>query len=168
MKVLKVVLGAANISSSIKRFSELLETSLCYVFVEYVRKDMNCNYLSKKLREWFNEYSDYHNEKECTFRFRKKESFNYLKSFPFMIAKLISLIDSSTSQFRLFQIFYQSSMLRKLVSLSVRIDDISIAEVDEMETLGQSLFKCCCLYDTKITPSMWVFCNVASKHARVL
>jgi len=56
---------------------------------------MNCNALGKKLREWFNESSDFKNEKGFRYRFRGKESSNYLKSFPGVIAALFGRIDSS-------------------------------------------------------------------------
>jgi len=57
--------------------------------------DMNCNALGKKLREWFNKSSDFKNEKGFRYRFRGKESSNYLKSFPGVIAALFGRIDSS-------------------------------------------------------------------------
>jgi len=147
MKILKAVLSVAEIPSSVKMFSELSSLNLLSYFIGFVAKDMNCNYLAKKLRQWFNESSDFKNEKNFSFRFRGKESYHFLQHFPMLIASLIQKIDSTDFHFHLFQVFYQSLMLRKLVSFSVRINDISMSDIDEMEKVGRSLFKCCCLYD---------------------
>jgi len=59
-------------------------------------------------------------------------------------------------------------MLRKLVSYSVRIENITLNEISEMAEIGKSLSKYCCLYDTHISPSMRVFCNVALSHCKQL
>jgi len=166
MKILKAVLSVAEIPSSVKMFSELSSLNLLSYFIGFVAKDMNCNYLAKKLRQWFNESSDLKNEKNFSFRFRGKESYHFLQHFPMLIASLIQKIDSTDFHFHLFQVFYQSLMLRKLVSFSVRINDISMSDIDEMEKVGRSLFKCCCIYDSHVTPSMWVFCNIAPKQSK--
>ena len=42
-------------------------------FVNFVRKDRGCNFLTKKIERWFNDNSG-HGEKEFTFRFRGKVS----------------------------------------------------------------------------------------------
>ena len=124
---------------------------------------MNCNYLGKILRQWFDESSDYTQEKNFSFRFRGKESFNYLQHFSSLIGELSSKIQSQEDRLCLFQIFYQSLILHKLVSYSVRIENITANEILEM-----ALFKSCCLYDTHVSPSMWVFCNIAPSHCKQL
>lgn len=167
MKIMSIVLGVAKISQAVKRFEQLPETNIFCCFVQHITKDMNCNALGKKLREWFNESSDFKTEKGFQYRFRGKESSNYLKFFPGLIATLIILNDSIEFQKGLIQVFYKSIMLRKLVSYSVRIDNVSEVEINEMEIIGHSLFKCCCLYDLRVSPSMWVFCHVAPKHAKL-
>ena len=43
------------------------------------------------------------------------------------------------------QVFYESIHLRKLVSISVRIDDINNNELSEMFMSGRRLFICCSL-----------------------
>ena len=86
---------------------------------------MSCNYLAKKLCEWFDESKDFKNEKDFTFRFRGKESFNYLQNFPKLIDVLVPKIKDVDSIFKLSQVFYQSIQLRKLISFSVRIENIT-------------------------------------------
>ena len=52
---------------------------------------------------------------------------------------------------RLIQTFFQSLLLKKLVSYSVRILGLKSEVVDEMEHIGFKLFKCCCIHDRNIT-----------------
>ena len=66
---------------------------------------------------------------------------------------------------KLIEIFYQSIKLRKMVSYSVRIVDVNQEDIDDMKKTGRELFISCCLFDTKITPSMWNLTNVAPHHA---
>jgi len=83
MKVLnKVVLPEANIPTTVKAFSDLQENNLFKIFITYVHHDMSCNKLSKKLTTWFNENKTQKDNKVFNFRFRGKESFQYLQCFP--------------------------------------------------------------------------------------
>ena len=61
-------------SSNVKCFSDLSVDSLFLKFVEFVRKQMACNFLANKIKRWFNEKGG-KNEKEFSFRFRGKENF---------------------------------------------------------------------------------------------
>ena len=97
----------------------------------------------------------------------KKVSTSYVFS-PYLISELVDKIESREIKLKLFQVFYQSLMLRKLVSYSVRIVNITTNEIDEMERIGKSLFKACCLFDARVSPSMWVFSNVAAAHCKDL
>ena len=109
--------------------------------------------------------------KSFDFRFRGRESFKFLQYFPILIDELKSRITPSSPSSHpsiLEVVFYQTLLLRKLVSLSVRIEEISLEDVEEMTKVGRQLFKVCCYYDTGITPSMWTFCNVAPVHCKEL
>ena len=66
------------------------------------------------------------------------------------------------------QVFYESIHLRKLVSISVPIDDINNNELSEMFMSGRRLFVCCSLYDVSVAPSLWCFSTVAPHHAKHL
>ena len=129
---------------------------------------MNCNALGKKVIQWFNENKEANKERDFTFRFRGKESFNYLQSFPSLISWLKDKFKNPDACYRLMQIFYQSLYLRKIVSFSVRIEDIVLADTIEMEISGQKLFRCAALFDTHISPSLWTFCQVSPKHTQRL
>ena len=37
-----------------------------------------------------------------------------------------------------------------------------------MERVGNRLFRCCCLFDSHVSLSLWAFCNAAPKHAKDL
>ena len=58
--------------------------------------------------------------------------------------------------------------LRRLISYSVRVVDVSEDDIVEMESAAQKLFRLCCKYDNNITPSLWTFCNAAPVHAKHL
>ena len=65
-------------------------------------------------------------------------------------------------------VFYQSFHLRKLVSYSIRIEEISLEDVDEMKQVAWKLFVSYAMYDLSVTPSLWVFSNVAPIHCEQL
>ena len=60
------------------------------------------------------------------------------------------------------EVFYESIHLRKLVLISVRIDDINNNELSEMLMSGRRLFVCSSLYNVSVSPSLWCFSIVAS------
>ena len=66
---------------------------------------------------------------------------------------------------RLHQIHFQSIHFRYLLSYSVRISDFSQADLDQMIKEAHLLFKVCCLFDQKVTPSLWTLCNVGPFNA---
>ena len=66
---------------------------------------------------------------------------------------------------RLHHIHFQSIHFRYLLSYSVRISDFSQADLDQMIKEAHLLFKVCCLFDQKVTPSLWTLCNVGPFNA---
>jgi len=68
---------------------------------------------------------------------------------------------------RLLQINFQCIQLRQIHSLSVRITDFDRELLQKMEIAGRKLFKACCLFDQKVSPSMWTVCNVSPAHAKL-
>ena len=73
-----------------------------------------------------------------------------------------NIISESTIK-RLFQVFYQSLQLRKIVSYSVRIEDTDF-EIQEMMNAGRKLFLSIAFHETSITPSIWCLSVVAPQH----
>ena len=55
MKVLRVVLSEDNIRNSVTLLSDLLEHNILVHFVLFIKGNMNCNFLLKKLTIWFSE-----------------------------------------------------------------------------------------------------------------
>ena len=49
----------------------------------------------------------------------------------------------------------QSTYLRQLLSYSVPITDFNLKALDEMKQEALSLFRCCCVFDAKISPRFW-------------
>ena len=166
MKILRVVLSQAKIPENILAFSEIAGDNLFVEFNEFVRTNMNCNYLKKKLITWFNENKLMKKDLEFTFRFRGKESFNYLRSFPELIRLLLTKCSDKNTKTRLTQVFFQSINLRLLVSYSVRIESFDATDIPKMIEVGRKLFRSCCLFDTSITPTVWNFSNVSPLHAK--
>ena len=166
VKLLRVVLHESKIPQVCKSFNTINENSLFVTFIKFVRKDMDCNYLGKKVVAWFNEHNTDSDAKTFAFRFRGKESKCYCRTFPQLIMFLYKSVRENKTKIRLTQIFYQSLNLRKLISYSVRITDIKPIDIIDMENAGRKLFVSCCLFDRTVTPSMWNFCNVAPVHAK--
>ena len=162
MHILKIVFKEANIPDHIKKFSDLPEENLFTFFIyDCVKKKMHCNQLSNKLIAWFND----EREREFGYRFRGRESFRYLQHFPLVIKMLREKFILDVSQKNLMHIFCQSLLFRNLTSFSVRIINVSNDDVEKMRVVGRQLFKACCLFDSKVTPSMWNFTKVSPVHA---
>ena len=66
------------------------------------------------------------------------------------------------------QVFYQSLQLRKTISYAVRISEITEEIISEMALFGKKLFQSCAIYDTNVTPSLWILANIAPVHAKQL
>lgn len=152
-----------KLSSHIKTFKEIPDHNILYQFIMFVKNDMNSNFLAKKIIAWFNENKEANKERPFGFRFRGKESANYLKGFQQLIELVSRQVSSQASINRLCQVFHQSLQLRKLVSFCVRIEDTNY-EVKDMLAAGRKLFLSCALYETSISPSMWCFSVVAPDH----
>ena len=74
---------------------------------------------------------------------------------------------SSTAKYRLIQIHCQSILIRQLLSFSVRITNMNSCDLAEMKSIGITLFKLSCLFDNRISPSLWTLYNVAPVHASI-
>ena len=135
-------------------------------FVEFVRKQMACNFLANKIKRWFNENGG-KNEKEFSFRFRGKESFLYMKHFPSLIRMLFLNVVSKVIKKRLIEVHLQSIYLRKILSYTVRITDFNAQDLIFMKKTATDLFKMCCVFDSKISPSLWTVCNASPVHAEI-
>ena len=92
-------------------------------------------------------------EKEFSFRFRGKESRAYLQYFPQLIQLLLANVDGTQVRLRLHQVFFQSVHHRRVISLTVRIE-------------CSVLFKSWCLFEQRVSPSMWTLCNAVPVHAK--
>ena len=107
-------------------------------------------------------------EKEFTFRFRGKESFQFMQTFPEMILMIFEDNSiNSAAKYRLIQIHCQSILIRQLLSYSVRITNFNSCYLVEMKSVGITLFKLSCLFDNRISPSLWTLCDVAPVHASI-
>ena len=163
MQIFKLCLSQSNLKC-IKNFNDVPTNSLFYKFVDFVHFGMNCNFLAKKIKTWFNETSAI-NVKDFSFRFRGKESFLYMKHFPSLIQMILNSIENDELKFRLPQIFFQSLRLRAVLSYSVRIIDFDQIMLSDMKLEATSLFRSCCLFEQSISPSLWTLCHVAPFHA---
>ena len=146
---------------SAKSFKEITNDNLFSRFVNFVRKEMKCNFLAKKIERWFNDNSG-KVEKEFTFRFRGKESFHYIRYFPSLIKMLLGEIKEVKIKLKILEVHLQSIHLRNLLSYTVRISDFDVEDLRKMKHEAFYLFKCC---DSKISPSLWTLCNVVPFHA---
>ena len=87
-----------------------------------------------------------------------------------MLLDKISIHSNSTiekNRKKLLVTFFQSINLRKLISFTVRVVDISVEDVTEMGVVAKKLFKLICLHDP-ISPSLWTLCVIAPAHAKTI
>lgn len=164
MILFKICMAQSNVKDA-KSFIDLPETCLFSKFVNFVKHDMNCNFLAKKLKTWYNENSGKGTEKDFSFRFRGKESFLYMKHFAGLILMILSNVKDEQVILRLHQIHFQSVHLRQLLSYSVRIEDFNEELLAHMNKVANLLFKACCVFDQKVSPSLWTLCNIAPYNA---
>ena len=69
MKLLKIVLSESNLSKEIKLFKEIPPNNIFFRFVDFVKTEMNSNFLGKKIIVWFNENRLSKQQREFGFRF---------------------------------------------------------------------------------------------------
>ena len=157
MVLFKIAIRQMLPSSNVKCFSDL---------VEFVRKQMACNFLANKIKRWFNENGG-KNKKEFSFRFRRKESFLYMKHFPSLVRMLFLNVASKVIKKRLIEVHLQSVYLRKILSYTVRITDFNEHYLIFMKKTATNLFKMCCVFDSKISPCLWTVCNASPVHPEI-
>ena len=171
LKVWRVVVAVADVSTTIKIFKNIPEDNLLHIFVKFVSKSMKSNKLGKKLKEWFNETRD--RQSDFAFRFRGEESRNYLIHFPVLIEMLCKKISVHPEyekwRKRLVVIFIQSIFLRQLISFTVRVTDICQEDLLKMKSIGIKLFKLHCIHESgPPTPSLWTLCIITPVHSKTL
>ena len=134
--------------------------------VSSIKSEMNCNFLAKKIRMWFNQ-SAKHDEKDFTFRFRGKESLSYMKHFPDLILMLLNHFTSANHAVskKLLIFHLQSKSLRIVLSLAVGIESFTKNDLEELKKEAKFLFKITCLYDTSISPSLCTLCHCVPYYA---
>ena len=69
---------------------------------------------------------------------------------------------------RLMVIFILSTYLRKLISYTVRVKDIILEDVIEMELVAKKMFKLCCLHENSVSPSLWTLCVITPVHTKCI
>ena len=79
-----------------KSFDEIPQTELIAYFLSFVRKEMGCNFLSTKVKQWCNEKGG-KLDGEFTYRFRGKESFALLKNFPELVSLMVNKVSTDPS-----------------------------------------------------------------------
>ena len=166
MILFKIAIGQMSSGSGVKCFSEIPADSLFIKFVDFLRKEMGCNFLATKIKRWFNDNGGKY-EKEFAFTFRGKESFLYMKHFPSLIKMLFVNVTNKAIKKRLIEVHLQSVYLRKVLSYTVRITDFSVEDLNLMKKTAKDLFKICCMFDSKISPSLWTVCNASPVHAEI-
>ena len=124
---------------------------------------MYCNFLTKKLTQWYNEKCGKTGE-QFTFRFRGKESLCYFKYFPELCLLMLQNIKSDVVSEQVLQVFHCSILLRRITSYIVRIEDFESSMLAELSSDCLKLFKSCCIFFKRISPSLWTYCQIAPVH----
>ena len=122
--------------------------------------------MANKIKRQFNENGG-NNEKEFSFRFRGKEGFIYMEHFPSLIRMLFLNVTSKAIKKQLIEVHLPSIYLRKILSYTVRITDINPQNLIFWKKTAKDLFKMCCVFDSKISLSLWTICNVSPVYAEI-
>ena len=85
MKYMNLVLLEIKIPPSVKCFKEIHPEYLFHKFIHFVRHDMNCNYLVKKVIGRFNGNKETKRERDFEYLFTGKENYNYMQNFPNLV-----------------------------------------------------------------------------------
>ena len=96
--------------------------------------------------------------------FRGKESFHNIRHFPSLIKMLLGEIKEEKIKLKILEVHLQSIHLQNLLSYTLRISDSDLQDLRKMKHEAFYLFKCCCLFNSKILPSLWTLCNIAPFH----
>jgi len=122
MKLFKICIAKTDLKNA-KTYTDIPQGSLFCSLVKFVHNEMGCNFLSTKFKRWFNDNSG-KSEREFSFRFRGKESFQFMQTFFALILMVFESNEINEElKLRLVQINCQCVLLRKLLSLCVRITD---------------------------------------------
>ena len=163
MILFKLCVSQCHFGSS-KSLKNISNNNLFSKFVNFVWKDIGFNVLAKKIERWFNDNSG-KVEKEFTFRFRGKESFHNIRHFPSLIKMLLGEIKDEKIKLKILEVHLQSIHFRNLLSYTLRISDFDLQDLRKMKHEAFYLFKCCCLFNSKILPSLWTLCDIVPFHA---
>ena len=90
-----------------KCFKDVPTDSIFFKFVSFIHDNMMCNFLSIKIKKWFNE-SGGKSEKVFSFRFQGKESYLYMRHFAELIYMLVNNVNTERVRLRLHEVFYRS------------------------------------------------------------
>lgn len=161
IQLLQTAVSETNFCSS-PTFEKIIDRQCLFVkFVVFIRSEMNCNFLSSKVKTWFNENAGKVTDKQFSFRFRGKESYLYMQHFPSLILMLLSNTSGDGIKTKLHCVFYKSIHLRNLLSYTVRITDFNQALLEDMEIEAKKLFHACSTFDLRMSPSMWTLCHIS-------
>ena len=163
MILFKIVLAESRLES-VKSFKDVPDNSLLQTFVSFVRKEMNRNFLAKKIHGLMKMVG---NKRRNLFSDLGEKKVFYRKHFPSLIKMLISSILNTDIPKRLIEVHLQSIYLHQLLLYTVCITNFNLDDLDFMKKVGKKLFKSCCICYNKISPSLWTLCNVVPIHAEV-
>ena len=147
-----------------KTYKAIPVDNIFYIFVSFIRSEMNLNMLSRKLVTWYDNSNQ--GSKEFGFRFRGEESYGLLKHFPSLFLNFLPSFNGHSNKMFL-KVFEQLILVRKLISYSVRLVQFNETDLIDMSNTAKKLFKLVHANSTTITPSLWVLCNIAPSHAKM-
>ena len=90
-----------------------------------------------------------------------------MEHFPSLIRMLFLNVTSKAIKKQLIEVHLPSIYLRKILSYTVRITDINSQNLIFLKKTAKDLSKMCCVFDSKISPSLWTICNASPVHAEI-
>ena len=78
---------------------------------------------------------------------------------------LLGEIKDEKIKLKILEVHLQSIHFRNLLSYTLRISDFDLQDLRKMKHEAFYLFKYCCLFNSKILPSLWTLCDIVPFHA---
>ena len=132
-------------------------------FVRFVKKDMKLNRLSNQMIKWCNETKG-NIENSFIYRFQGEESNSLLDKFPNLVDKFLGDVSGLNKKY-MFKLFHLCLLLREMISYSTRVTDFNHEILEKMKVVGRRLYVATVKFSRKMSPSLWVLCNITPYHA---
>ena len=160
-----LIYGGVDVHNDVS-YDDLVDEQPGHVLVrliQFIKKDMKLNRLSTNMIKWCNETKG-NIEKGFVYRFQGEESNALLDKFPNLVDKFLDDMVGLKRE-HMFQLFSLCLLLRQMISYCARVTDFDHGVLEKMKVAGRRLYLANLRFDRRMSPSLWVLCNITPHHA---